>query len=335
MSTVRVGVIGTGIRGRLFAGLAGEREGVKLVGACDVSSDRAAAFASDFDVAAYGSPEELLQKGRPDAVVVATPDFTHEEPALACARHRIPTMIEKPLATSREVAEKIRDAFARTATPCLVAFENRWRPDFVYGRRLIRSGQLGAIREVVCTLNDTLYVPTQMLSWAQKSSPVWFLGSHCIDLVRWMTGLRYAKVYAAGVRRLLADRGIDTYDAVTAVLHTEGNDAVVTVRNSWILPEERPSVFEFTLNIVGEAGELRFSYPAGMENTTGRYTTPTAERESVNDRLGSFPASMFDAFVAMAKSGGPSPSTLDDGVRATEVAEAIHTSLATGSSVLL
>ena len=45
-------------------------------------------------------------------------------------------------------------------------------------------------------LNDTRFVPTRMLSWAAKSSPLQFLGSHVVDLIHFLSGAAINRVYS-------------------------------------------------------------------------------------------------------------------------------------------
>ncbi len=46
---------------------------------------------------------------------------------------------------------------------------------------MIKTGELGDLQMINVRLNDTIYVPTKMLSWASKSSPAHFLGSHVVE----------------------------------------------------------------------------------------------------------------------------------------------------------
>ncbi len=80
----------------------------------------------------------------------------------------------------------------------------------------IDEGEIGRVRFIHMRLSDTLYVPTRMLSWAGRSSVAWFLGSHCVDLVRWLTGAEVAPAlraidlggaHPAGDRHAGRDRG--------------------------------------------------------------------------------------------------------------------------------
>jgi predicted dehydrogenase len=102
-------------------------------------------------------------------------------------------------------------------------------------------------------LNDTRFVPTRMLSWAAKSSPLQFLGSHVVDLIHFLSGAAVTRVYSVSRSVVLKGMGIDTPDFFQSILElSTGGTAVV--ENCWILDEHAPSVFDFQCEIVGSKG---------------------------------------------------------------------------------
>ncbi len=59
-----------------------------------------------------------------------------------------------------------------------------------------------------------------MLSWASSSSPVHFLGSHVVDLIRWITGEEFIKVYSVSRSGVFKEQGIDTPDFYQTILNS-------------------------------------------------------------------------------------------------------------------
>jgi predicted dehydrogenase len=81
-----------------------------------------------------------------DAVVIATPNYTHRPITLAAARHRKHVLCEKPLGLN---AGEVRDMYhaARDAGVVhMTAFTYRFAPSMKYLRHLATSGQLGQLR---------------------------------------------------------------------------------------------------------------------------------------------------------------------------------------------
>ncbi|WP_446668259.1 Gfo/Idh/MocA family protein, partial [Klebsiella pneumoniae] len=106
------------------------------------------------------------------------------------------------------------------------------------------------------SMDDVISVPTEWLNWAGASSPVWFLGSHCFDLVRHLSGQEVVSVYAVGQKRLMVECGLDTFDSVQSLL-TMADGSSWVVENSWVLPEGFPKDNDGRIDILCEATYIR------------------------------------------------------------------------------
>src|ERR1700712_5592899 len=97
--SVGIGVIGTGVMGAEHARLlASETPGAHLAAVCDANAERARAAASG--AAVFADPAALIASPAVEAVVIASPDATHAELALACLKAGKPALCEKPLAAA-------------------------------------------------------------------------------------------------------------------------------------------------------------------------------------------------------------------------------------------
>ena len=249
---IRVGIVGAGIRGHLFATALAECADV--VGIADTSA-RARASAQSLGVELYENFGALLTDACPEAIIVATPDFAHREVAVAAAERGVHLLIEKPLATSLADAYAIEDAVRKHRVSCAVGFENRWNPHFLAIRHAVEDGSLGQIVHQAAVLSNTYYVPTTMLNWAAKSSPVWFLMPHTLDLSLWLSGSRPVSVFARGTRGLLAQKGIDTWDVVHASFMLE-DGSLVQLTSAWVLPRASSGIVEFRYEAIAEGGAV-------------------------------------------------------------------------------
>ncbi|HWB00086.1 MAG TPA: Gfo/Idh/MocA family oxidoreductase [Pirellulales bacterium] len=81
-----------------------------------------------------------------DAVVIATPNFTHREMALAAARHGKHVMSEKPLGLNAREAVEMYRACRDAGVVHMTAFTYRFAPAMRYIKHLVSSGQLGTPR---------------------------------------------------------------------------------------------------------------------------------------------------------------------------------------------
>jgi predicted dehydrogenase len=198
----RAAVIGTGFVGVVHVE-ALRRIGVEVVGVLGSSPERAAAKAAAAGLPApYASLDELLADRRVDVVHVATPNHLHVpqvRAALAAGKH---VVCEKPLATTAaDSAELLREAEASGLVHC-TNFNLRYYPLVQQARALVASGELGRPYHAQGGyLQDWLLYDTD---WNWRLDPaaggelraVGDIGSHWIDMVEFVSGLRVEAVLA-------------------------------------------------------------------------------------------------------------------------------------------
>jgi len=326
-SPIRVGFIGGGLRGRLFAGLMGRYSDVRIVGVFDPSAPSARAFTEATSTTAFDSMEKLLAE-KLDAVVVATPDHLHLDATIAAAQAGAAILVEKPLATSAEDGRAIRDAVVAGGRQLSVAYLNRWHPGFARVLSDARAGSFGKVLFQNARLSNSIRVPEKALAWAASSSPGWFLMPHSLDLVTAIAPRGPATVRAVGHRGLLASRGIDTWDGLQAVIgFADGSSALV--ESLWALPENLPSAVRFGLEVVGEKA---MAVVEDSDQGLAIYGETTEfPRVLVGDVAG-VPSGpnvlMLDAFVQSLRDGVARLPDVHDGLWVTQLIEAIHTSAA-------
>jgi predicted dehydrogenase len=260
VNDVGFGVIGAGTWGELHARVYADTPGASLAGVCDLNRERAQKVSRLLgDVPVYSDYRDLLADERIQAVSIALPDFLHREAAVEAARQGKHILIEKPLATTEEDARAILAAAAEANVTLMVDFHNRWSPLFQSLRQAIETGELGEAQMITYRLNDTLYVPTKMLSWSARSSVAWFLASHCLDTLLWLQGARedadaIERLYCVSRKGLLVRQyGVDTPDYYLTTLEWRSG-LTVFLENAWILPDSSPSIFDLKCQYIGTKG---------------------------------------------------------------------------------
>ncbi|MCA9140531.1 MAG: Gfo/Idh/MocA family oxidoreductase [Planctomycetales bacterium] len=111
MSQIRAGIVGCGKVADMHAVALRDLDEANFVAVCDANRDRADRFASKYQVGAYESVDEMINKAGVEAVLVCTPHPMHELPTVAAARRGVHVLVEKPLASSLEAC----DAMIRAA----------------------------------------------------------------------------------------------------------------------------------------------------------------------------------------------------------------------------
>lgn len=139
---LRVGITGYGIAGAVFHGpLIEAVEGLELAAVMTRSPERAAQVRATHEgTRVVESIEELLEGI--ELLVVASPNSTHVELALAGLERGLHVVVDKPLAVTAADARRLAEA----ADGRLTVFHNRrWDGDFLTVQRLVREGALGSI----------------------------------------------------------------------------------------------------------------------------------------------------------------------------------------------
>lgn len=249
-------VVGLGLWGTLHARVLSESPEVELVAVCDIDCWRMDEIGNRFGVKRrFQDYRDLFYWKEIDAVSVATPDFAHREVVVAALEAGAHVLVEKPLDTTVEGCEAIRQAAASAGKWVMVDFHNRWNPAFVEAKRAIESGETGRLVSAHFRLSNTKYVPTRMLKWADRTNVLWFLGSHAIDLLNWLFDSRPRRVYAVERSGILSNLGVETPDLFHATVEF-ADGGVASLEHVWILPEGEPSMVDLKCSLVGEKGSI-------------------------------------------------------------------------------
>lgn len=179
------------------------RLGVEVTGVVDASPARAVERARTIGVEhAYASFEAMLSDPDVDVVHLATPNRHHYRQALAAIDAGKHVVCEKPLALeSSESGDLVRRANAAGLVNA-VCFNSRFYPLCRQAREMIADGAIGAPRLITGGyLQDWLLFPSDW-SWRLVASEggdlqsVGDIGSHWLDLARFVTGRRIDSVVA-------------------------------------------------------------------------------------------------------------------------------------------
>jgi len=208
-----------------------------------------------YGIKGYLDYKEMLEKEDLDAVTVVTPDFLHRTIAVTAANMGKHVLCEKPLDVTVEGCDEMIQAAKQNNVLLQVDFHKRYDPDHIAVEAGVREGKMGDILYGHCYMEDRIEVPVDWFPhWAPHGSPLWFLGSHFIDLVRWIIKSDGDSVWAKGNKRLLKEQyGIDMYDSVSALVVFK-NGAAISFDVSWILPRKFEAIVNQGMRLVGTKG---------------------------------------------------------------------------------
>jgi predicted dehydrogenase len=261
--TVRMGVIGVGSMGASHARaiLEGKIPGMELAAVADVEASRTAAFPT---VERFTSCSELIQNGAVDAVLIATPHYSHLPLGIEALEKGLHVLVEKPISVHKADCERLIEAWRNPKQVFAAMFNQRTDPTYRKLKDLIVAGELGEIRRMSWTVTDwyrtDYYYRTGdwRATWGGEGGGVLLNQCpHNLDLLQWLFGMP-VKVQANCQFGRFHD--IEVEDAVTALLEfPDGATAVFTPTTGEAPGTNRREVAADRGKVVIEAGKLSFT----------------------------------------------------------------------------
>ena len=245
-------------------------------------------------------------------------------------------IVEKHLATTRDDLRKIFEAVNRNNVSLMTDLHNRWSPPFAVTKKAVEDGELGKPVSAYFRLNDAMWVATDMLPWAAKSSILWFLGTHSTDTLRWIFNDEVKSVYSVSSSGVLKSHGIDTVDIYQTILVFR-NGGIATMENGWITPNTSPCVNDIKFNVTGTNGmiNLDLSNSQMIEKFTQKESVrpDVLVNHFVHGKAKGFAYESIRHFVDKIISGEEFYVSMEDAVNTSLVILAIMESARTGRLV--
>jgi len=244
-----VAVIGLGRIGYPYARILSQLPQAGLAAVCDLEPQTAEQVGRELGVPAYTDFHQMLD-AQPAirAVCVCTSDPAHREPCVAAAQRGKHILVEKPLAVTLEDGTAILQAAETAGVKLMVGHILRFDPRYAAARQAVVEGKIGEPIHAFARRNNVLASGRRL---GGRTSVLFFLGIHDIDMLLWCLNARPKRVFAAASRKLMADLGVD--DTIFLLLEFE-NGVVACLETSWVLPDSSLATLDARLEIVGTRG---------------------------------------------------------------------------------
>jgi predicted dehydrogenase len=153
-------------------------------------TDAGRAVAADAGAPWFPDFAAMLAQGRPDGLIIATPNQLHGAHGLAAIAAGIPVLVEKPIADTLAAGEALVIAAERAGVPLLIGHHRRHNPMIQRAKAIIEAGTLGKIVSVHAFF--WLMKPDSYFDvpWRRQpgAGPVLLNFIHDIDLLRHLCG---------------------------------------------------------------------------------------------------------------------------------------------------
>ena len=210
MNKVKWGILSTALIGRAKVIPAMQRGVLSEVTAiASRELKKAQAVAGELNIPkAYGSYEELLDDPEVEAIYNPLPNHLHVPWSIRAARAGKHVLCEKPIGLSAAEGRELIAVRDETGVKVGEAFMVRTHPQWIRVRELVRSGELGELRSVVCAFS---YFKRDFNDYRAKAElgggGLLDIGCYPIQLSRFL--FEQEPVRVAGVVNLDPDMGVD------------------------------------------------------------------------------------------------------------------------------
>lgn len=263
---IRIGIVGTSWwADSMYLPALASHPRARVEAVCGRTEATAVALANQWHVPkVFTDWTVMLDSGDIDALVIATPNDTHYPIAMAALERGIPVLCDKPIALTATDARRMAEAAEKAGVATLVPFTYRYMPTHQLTKRLVDQGKIGTprhlnLRYYTGFANDSAY------AWRfdperSGSGVIGDLGSHWLDLARWLLG-EVTAVSATALRHVDRDPRPDGSPYVPAedhgiLLTRHQNGAVAILEVSAVATEGSPFGQKHQLDLHGSDGSI-------------------------------------------------------------------------------
>jgi predicted dehydrogenase len=220
--TLRFALLGTGFWSRFQ--LAGwcELDGVECVALYNRTRAKAEALARAYGVpVVYDDPEELLRCEEVDFLDVMTGAAANPTFVQLATEHRLPVIVQKPMALDLETAERMVECCRRAGIPLMVHENWRWQRPIHQVKQALESGVVGRpFRAHIVYANSYPVFENQPYLRERKRFILTDMGSHILDVARHLFG----EASALYCHTASVNTGIQGEDVATVMLEMGKGD---------------------------------------------------------------------------------------------------------------
>jgi predicted dehydrogenase len=287
---MRVGVVGTGMMGCEHLRNLLAIDGVEITAISDPNADplawaRKTLQGSVHRPREFSDHRALAESGLVDAVIIASPNFTHKSVLDDLLRTDLHVLVEKPLCTTVEDCEQVVALAAKRDAVTWVGLEYRYMPSIARMRELVAEGRIGDVRMVAIREHRFPFLQ-KVDDWNRFNR---FTGGtlvekccHFFDLMNLVVAASPTRVFASGAQdvnhldeRYDGERPDIIDNAYVIVDYDNGARAMLDL---CMFAEAGSNEQEIT--VVGDRGKIEAYVPGEGVVVLGDRTTSLVERIS-------------------------------------------------------
>ena len=331
---VRIGIIGLGNMGANHARAIrdGKITGGTLGGLCDQKGDNFADFPG---TPTFPTSHELIASGLVDALIIATPHYSHTTIGQHALSSGLPVLVEKPISAHKIDCERLIAAHVNEQQIFAAMFNQRTDPHFLKVREILQAGRLGPVRRIQWTITDWFRTQAYYDSggwratWAGEGGGVLLNQCpHQLDLWQWLFGMPNR---VRGFCQIGRYHDIEVEDDVTAYFEYANGTTGTFITSTGEAPGTN------RLEVAGDLGRLVLEkntihlllndipMDEFCRTNPGRFVAPPTSEQTleIEDGRGPQHTGIIQNFVDAILTGAPLIAPAREGIYSVELANAI------------
>jgi predicted dehydrogenase len=350
---VGIAVVGSGSIGSLRAEISHRHPSVDFLAVCDIVDEKAKRLAASCEADMWSTDAtEIVTRDDVDAVIIASTEDSHFEPAMAAIQAGKSVLVEKPFTILADEGHKLLAAAEEYGVSVYTGFTQRFRRRYLAIKEHVLKGYVGDVTSAKATIYLTQAVARSVISRAGTTTPSVNTMTYLFDLLAWyLGGTRPVTAYAAGSNKGRIHEEFGALDSTWCVL-TYQDGMVANLGVSWELPEFWPAyVASMDFDLFGRDGVIsvkddhRDVLMASLKAVPSPYTPDTSMNVAMlgsympgDWALGEHFGAMQEethAFINSVGTGRPNPilATGNEGIDVLLVSRAVDESARTGQVV--
>ncbi|HEX4883889.1 MAG TPA: inositol 2-dehydrogenase [Casimicrobiaceae bacterium] len=312
-----VAIFGAGRIGKIHAGNVMRQGGVRLRYVVDPDAKAAGALAGQHG-AKVADPDAVFADRDVRAVVIASSTDTHAELIERAAGSGKAIFCEKPVDLALDRARRCAEAVKRAGVTCLIGFQRRYDPTFAAAKARLDAGEIGDAEMLVVTSRDPGAPPVEYL---KRSGGIFKdMLIHDFDVFRWVLGDEARTIHATG--SVLTDPAVGEVGDVdcTAVTIRTRSGRLAQINTS----RRAAYGYDQRFEVLGSKGMLQAGNhrPTEVVAWTDRSVAADKPEHFFLERYRVAYAQEMAHFFDVLATGKTPRTSIDDGVKALELAEA-------------
>jgi len=343
----RYGLIGAGMMGREHIANMNLVDGVDLIALADpnTGSRETAENAAGPNVTIYEDYMDMMTSENLDAVIIASPNFTHHQIVQDIAKFEAALLIEKPLCTTVEDALELTKLAKTYPNIVWTGLEYRYMPPIAEFIRQVHSGLTGNLRMISIREHRFPFLE-KVGDWNRFSENTG--GTlvekccHFFDMMRVIMQEEPTRIFASGAQDVnhleerYDGRTPDILDNAYVIVDFEsGARGILDLCMFANDKEQQEDIYA-----LGDKGRLDVKIPAGnvtwtprsLENGWTRHIDTPPQIMAAGDHHGATYFQLTDFHNALITGSEPTVSALD-GLRSVQMGAAAHLSIETGKAI--